>query len=134
MSPFDAYVGIPYADRGRTRAGCDCYGLLRLVLGELGRVDLPSFAGDYVTSADRVALASLIAGEIAPWQPVALGEEQPFDGVLLRVGRSLSHIGLVVTPGRMLHVSEGGASCIESYRAPPWSLRLAGLYRYRSSP
>lgn len=133
MNAFDAYVGIPYADRGRTRAGCDCYGLVRLVMGDLAGVDLPSFAEDYLTSADRAALATLIAGEIAPWQPVALGAEQSFDGVLLRVGRSLSHIGLVVTPGRMLHVSEGGTSCIESYRAPPWSLRLAGLYRYRSS-
>ncbi|EJN15683.1 cell wall-associated hydrolase, invasion-associated protein [Bradyrhizobium sp. YR681] len=132
MSEFDAFVGIPYADRGRARDGCDCYGLLRLVMAELRGVDLPAFSGAYVTTADRAALAGLIAGEIAPWQPVALGEERAFDGVLLRHGRALSHIGLVVMPGRMLHVSEGGASCIESYRAPPWSHRLAGIFRYRS--
>lgn len=132
MSEFDAFVGIPYADRGRTRAGCDCYGLLRLVMAELCFVDLPSFSDAYVTSADRVALAGLIAGQITPWDRVVIGEERTFDGVLMRVGRSLSHIGVVVTPGRMLHVSEGETSCIVSYRTPPWSDRMAGIFRYRS--
>lgn len=133
MSEFDPYVGIPYVDRGRTREGCDCYGLLRLVIRDLCAIELPSFSDRYVTTADQAALAGLIAGELAPWSPVGLGDERPFDGVLLRHGRSLSHIGLVVTAGRMLHVSEGGSSCIESYRAPPWSHRLAGIFRYRSA-
>jgi hypothetical protein len=62
---------------------------------------------------------------------VPLGEERAFDGVLMRNGRSLSHIGLVVEPGRLLHVVEGSESRIERYTAPPVSLRVAGFYRCR---
>lgn len=130
---FDRYVGIPYLDRGRSMAGCDCYGLVRLVLAELRGIDLPSFVENYVSATDRAALARLIAGEIAPWQQVEFGQEQPFDGVLMRAGRCLSHIGLVVAPGRLLHVSEGEDSRIERYRVPPLSHRVVGFYRLQDA-
>ena len=39
------FVGIPHADLGRDRAGCDCYGLLRLVYAEDLGIALPSFTG-----------------------------------------------------------------------------------------
>ncbi|WP_027517888.1 NlpC/P60 family protein [Bradyrhizobium sp. WSM1417] len=129
---FEPYVGIPYLERGRSISGCDCYGLVRLVLAELRGAELPSFVEAYVSATDRAALARLIAGEIAPWQPVAFGEERPFDGVLMRAGRLLSHIGLVVEPGRLLHVSEGEESRIERYRAPPLSHRVVGFYRWQA--
>lgn len=28
---WNEYVGLPFADKGRTREGCDCWGLVRLV-------------------------------------------------------------------------------------------------------
>jgi cell wall-associated NlpC family hydrolase len=133
LSLFDPYVGIPYVDRGRDRAGCDCYGLVRLVLAELRGVELPSFVERYQTEADRAERARLIAGELEPWQPVEIGAEQPFDGVLMRAGRLLSHIGLVVAPGRLLHVSEGEDSRIDRYSVPPLSHRVAGFYRFRGA-
>lgn len=131
MSLFDRYIGIPYLDRGRTIAGCDCYGLLRLVLLELRGRELPSFVEAYATAADRAALARLITAEMAPWQQIAFGQERPFDGVLMRAGRLLSHVGIVVEPGRLLHVSEGEDSRIERYRAPPLSHRVVSFYRLR---
>lgn len=131
MSPFDPFVGIPYADRGRSRAGCDCYGLVWLVMRELRGIEMPAFADAYVTAADSAFLARLIAGEVLAWDPVTLEQARPFDGVLMRRGRSLSHIGIVVEPGRLLHVDEGGESRIERYTAPPVSLCVAGFYRYR---
>lgn len=131
MSRFDPFVGIPYADRGRSFAGCDCYGLVWLVMRELCAVDLPAFREDYVTASDGAYLARLIAGEVSAWDAVPLGEERTFDGVLMRSGRLLSHIGIVVEPGKLLHVYEGSDSRIERYTLPPASLRLSGFYRYR---
>ncbi len=128
---FDRYVGIPYLDRGRSIAGCDCYGLVWLVMLELRGVELPSFVECYVTAADRRAIADLIAARRSPWRPVAAGSERPFDGVLLRAGRLETHIGLVVDQGRLLHVNEGGESQIERYSAPPMSHRVSGFYRFQ---
>lgn len=131
MNPFDRYVGIPYRDRGRSITGCDCYGLLWLITRELRGVELPSFADGYVTTSDREAIASLIRDGIDQWELVPRGSEQTFDGVLMRGRRDLSHIGIVIAPGRLLHVDRGETSRIERYTSPPISLRVAGFYRFR---
>jgi len=64
------FVGIPHADLGRDRAGCDCYGLLRIVYAEDLGIALPSFTGTYATCAEHAQIAALLAGEAAagPWQ------------------------------------------------------------------
>lgn len=130
---LSAYVGIPFADRGRTRQGCDCWGLLRLVLAELRGVELPSFAEDYVTAADRAAIASLIGGHLDAWQEVPAGQEQAFDGILMRGMGGVGHVGLVVRPGLLLHVEGGQTSCIERYRTGLLAQRVRGFYRYAAA-
>ncbi len=54
------YIGIPFAERGRTRAGCDCWGLVRLVLAERFGIELPSYADGYETVKDHGRLVELI--------------------------------------------------------------------------
>lgn len=130
---FDRFVGIPYADKGRDAAGVDCWGLVCLVFAELRGIELPSYAERYVTGADRRAIAGLVAGELDPWAPVAPGDAQPFDGVLMREGRFPRHIGLVVGAGRMLHVQPGGTSQIERYGSGAIRPRICGFYRYRGA-
>lgn len=128
---FDRFVGIPYRDRGRGFDGCDCYGLLRLVLGELAGITLASFSDLYVSAADHHAIACLVEG-LEQWDRVPEGRERRFDGVLMRTGREIRHVGVVVDPGLVLHVDRGLTSRIERYSAPPLKHRLAGFYRYRN--
>lgn len=131
---FDRFVGIPYADKGRDPAiGLDCWGLVALVMRELRGVELPSYAEQYVTAADRVAMASLIAGRLDTWSMILPGQEQAFDGVLMREGRFPRHIGIVTSPGQLLHVSQGFTSRIERYRSGPLAARVFGFYRHRDS-
>jgi cell wall-associated NlpC family hydrolase len=128
---FDRFVGIPYLDKGRSVVGCDCWGLLWMVFRELRGIDLPSYAERYVTGSDRLAMARLIAGELDDWQEIPKGEEQTFDGVLMREGSFPRHIGIVTTPGMLLHVSDGETSRIERYRSGILANRVVGVFRYR---
>ncbi len=57
------YIGIPFRERGRDRAGCDCWGLVRLVLGERFGVAVPSYAGDYESVKDYRRLAELVEAQ-----------------------------------------------------------------------
>lgn len=128
---IERYVGTPFVDKGRDEQGCDCYGLLWLVsLRERG-IELPRYDDRYVTGADRREIDALIAGEKSDWVETPAGAEQPFDAVLMRDGRSESHVGIVVGRGLMLHVAITHAARIERYRSPMWKHRIVGFYRYR---
>lgn len=122
---FDRYVGLPWRDRGRDFDGVDCWGLVWLANAGRG-VALPSYAGRYATAADEADIRALIAGEIGAWRAVAVGVERPWDCVLMR----RQHVGVVVEPGRVLHVAEGCSSVIDNYRAAPMRHRLLGFHRY----
>lgn len=90
---------------------CGLLGLVALVMRELRGVELPSYAEQYVTAADRVAMARLIEGRLDAWSTIVPGQEQTFDGVLTREGRFPRHIGIVTSP-RQLHETpsaSGGA-------------------------
>jgi cell wall-associated NlpC family hydrolase len=131
---FDSLVGLPYRDKGRDRAGLDCWGLVRLAFLELRGIELPAYGEDYSTAADRRAVAELVAGEIEPaWRPIAPGLEQPLDAVLVREGRFPRHVGLVTAPGKMLHVAPDHPSRIESYRAGAIAPRIVGFFRLRGA-
>jgi len=129
-SLFDSFVGLPYRDRGRGD-GVDCWGLVVRVFSELRGIALPSYADHYATADDRVALASLIKGELDPWDEIAAGDEQAFDGVLMKEAGFPRHIGIVTQPGMLLHVQRGETSRIERYRFGPLKYRVVGFYRYR---
>ncbi|ADZ70129.1 C40 family peptidase [Polymorphum gilvum] len=121
------FVGLDYLDLGRTAKGVDCWGLVRLALAAHG-IEVPSYAGAYGSTAERAEIAALIDGAKPDWHRVASARE--LDVVTFRRGRLESHCGLVVRPGLMLHVSEGKASCIESYLDDHWTRRLTGFWRH----
>lgn len=131
---FDRFVGIPYVEQGRTSAGCDCWGLVRLAFGYERGIVLPSYCRSYSVGSGRAELAALITGEAAAyWREIEAGGEQSWDCVLMRDGREPSHIGLVVEPGRLLHVERGNTSVIERYRVGVLANRVLGFYRYQNS-
>lgn len=128
----NAYVGIPYADHGRTREGCDCWGLVRMVYADRLAVDLPSLAGGYSAANNRGSVARLIADERTDtgWHEIEPGREQPLDLVLLRIGGEPCHVGVVVEPGMMLHLLKGTNAAVERYTRPMWNRRIDSLWRW----
>lgn len=129
MIDFSAFVGLPYRPGGRDPSGVDCWGLVFLVLRAAG-VDAPAYSDHGINAADARGLAALIAGELPAWVPVPAGQERPLDAVLMRDGRTESHVGIVVSPGFLLHIERGHASRIERYRTEPIRRRVVGFYRF----
>lgn len=130
--PFDEFVGVPFVARGRAMDGADCWGLFRLALLKVAGLEVPSYDELYSTVLERRINAELIRGRMGPWFQVPTGQEQRFDGILLRDGRHESHIALVTRPGRMLHTYRGGSSCVDRYRNSPFREKLAGFYRHQA--
>lgn len=128
------YVGIPQRDHGRTRAGCDCWGVVRLIYAERLGIHLPSYAEGYASTEERAEIEALIIGAAAagPWKPIPSRAAHEFDLALFRRGRFDSHIGIVVAPGRMLHMMGGDAAKIEAFASPAWERRLRGIWRHES--
>ncbi len=124
------YIGLPFLDHGRDRAGLDCWGLVRLAVSEQFDISLPAFLGDYQTTADIAGIAALVEREAVLWLPVRAGEERLGDVVVLRLKGRPVHVGLVLGDAQMLHVEQGVDSAIEKYSSPRWKDRIHGFYRY----
>jgi cell wall-associated NlpC family hydrolase len=126
------FIGVPFLARGRDHAGCDCFGLVYLVYRDVLGITLASYVEAYASTEERAEIAALIAGDASawPWTSVPAGREREFDVALFRRGGLDSHIGIVAARGRMLHVEDGGQSCIETYGNGKWHARLAGFYRH----
>ena len=131
MSWSDAYLGLPWADLGRDREGCDCYGLARLVYAEQLGIELPSYAGAYVGAAERAEIAALLseAEQDGPWRRVE-GRPQAFDILLFRRGRLRSHVGIAIDARMMLHMDGETQARVARLDAPRWRSRFAGAFSH----
>ena len=126
-------LGIPWKSKGRDRSGCDCWGLLRLVLQERFGLDgLPMLdEHEYRDQGDRAALARVMTEfRDLNFLPVPLGQERAGDAIMLRMMGQPFHVGVIVCPGWMLHVQEGREVCLECYGRMAWRGRVEGVYRH----
>lgn len=124
------YIGLPFKGHGRDRSGLDCWGLVRLVLGEQYGFALPSLAAEYKSTGEARRIASLVESQLPFWREIEAGKEKTGDVIVLRLKGQPMHVGLVVGDGAMLHIEQGINSAIERYAAPRWQDRIFGFYRY----
>ncbi len=134
MSWSNAYVGLPWADLGRSREGADCWGLACIIYQEELGIGLPDYLG-YSSAEERGEIAALIAGaETSPlWLPVD-GPAIAFDIAVFRRGRFASHVGIVVRHGLMIHMEGSDCAKLTDYTDGSWKPRLKGHYRHVERP
>jgi cell wall-associated NlpC family hydrolase len=127
-----AYIGLPWRDLGRDRAGIDCWGLARLPFLELHGIELPSYTDVWNSPRDREEIAAVIANDRSawPWRPVEPGCERELDVAVFRRAGLETHVGVVVARGQMLHAVDGSESRIEPFDRGRWKAKLAGIYRH----
>lgn len=122
---LDRYMAIPFKDRGRDFAGCDCFGLYMLMLANEAGVALGEPDASHGVNA-KVAAGKIEAATISgDWIEVARGNgavvkrlAQKFDCVLMtahvHVGMAVVaselHIGVALGKGKMIH-TEYPAGC-----------------------
>jgi len=135
------YVGIPFVDLGRDRDGCDCWGLVRMILAERAGLVLPCWATAYESEANRQRVLGLAEDQKSdgPWRRIEPPAERTFDVVeLTQPVRSVDgwrflaiHAGLVVTPGWLIHVERATAALLVDYRRLPMRNRVVAFWRHR---
>jgi cell wall-associated NlpC family hydrolase len=122
------YIGIPFVSNGRTADGCDCYGLVRLVLNNEYGLNLPELSDDYSDALNVGETARLFAENL----PVLAGEKiaAPKEGAVavIRERGVCAHIGVCAGGGYILHTGiKTGAVC-QRESHPGLRGRIEGYY------
>jgi len=141
----DKYVGVPYRAEGRDLGGCDCWGLVRLVMRDQAGLDLAAFETVRVRNGARVM--ATVREEIASgeWLEVPRDEARLFDVVTMRchfrtrAGWQAGDIHIGICAGtnglgvkHVLHVEEPWNAVCLPFSHPTISFRLKEIYRHRS--
>jgi cell wall-associated NlpC family hydrolase len=122
------YVGIPFVSGGRAMDGCDCYGLVRLVLRDEYGINLPELSGDYSDALNLAETARLFAEK----RPVlAAGKlPGPREGAvvaMLEHGRP-AHLGISAGDGHILHTGARTGAVCQRETHPGLRGRIEGYY------
>jgi cell wall-associated NlpC family hydrolase len=131
------YIGIPFAEAGGDRKGCNCWGLVRLVLAEQKAIALPAYAEISAAEMLKAARAFGADSKLDPWRPVERAEVAAFDVVLMHaltdaVARRIpGHVGIMVAPARVLHVWRGTDAIHMPLDHSDFQNKVIGFYRHR---
>lgn len=122
------YVGIPFVSGGRDAKGCDCYGLVRLILQAEYGYDLPVLLGDYGNALNTAETKKLFMQNV----PVLCGEKinapEEKAVALIRMSGRLCHIGLYAGDGFIIHARYRTGTVLERLSSPSLSGHVEGWY------
>lgn len=126
------YVGIPFVSGGRDMTGCDCYGLVRLILRDEYGYDLPVLNGDYTNALNVAETKRLFCENV----PLLCGEkiEKPEEKsvALLKMCGRLCHVALYAGDGCIIHSRHKTGVVCERLSSPQLAGCVEGWYRVDS--
>lgn len=133
------YIGIPFKDLGRTREGCDCWGLVRLLLMERASIQLPSHADDYKSEKNCKAIQQTINNNRYKWREVHYTDATTYDVAEMQLpveyqGRYIYapiHVGILVNKSYLLHTSKSVGSHIVNVLSK--DVNIKGFWRCNAS-
>lgn len=129
---INKYIKIPYRIKGRDFSGCDCWGLVRLVLKEEFRTDLPMFS-IYESVEDSKKVEKLIREN----KPLVDVEEKGLPDIgdlcLMNFVGSLQHIGIYVGDARVLHTTKKTGVMCTRIDHPMLRNKIEGWYGVRKN-
>lgn len=137
----ETYLGLPWIDRGRTMAGADCWGLVKLVLAREAGITIddwliPADASDRVAATIRAEMTGTTWGH----QVAGPRAAATFDVVVMRptVGRLPLHLGVVAGHDCLLHSEIDTGAALTRLSGQLVASRLVSIHRHmtlvRTSP
>lgn len=135
---IDGYIGIPYVDQGRTIHGADCWGIILIVHGDAG-IELPSYGEISATQLLRIAreIKHAITKD-ENWIDVGDQPRRAMDVVVMhkldRVDKFPYHVGIMMSPTRMLHTVYSANSHMVRLTDPSVSTSIIGFRRHKDLP
>ena len=123
------YIGIPFVSNGRALSGCDCYGLVRLVLRAEYGITLPELSNDYTDTRNREHITKLFAENMPVLAAEKLPGPQEGAVVIITEGGRPCHMGIVAGGGYILHAAELTGSVCQRATHPGLRGRVEGYYR-----
>ena len=129
MSWWNKYIGVPFAEKGRSMDGADCWGLVKMIYEQELGIELPSYLECYETTNDRDILAEKISSERSEkWSNPATSKTH--DVIILRMRGVPMHVGVVTKPGYMVHCAKGVGTAHERFDSMKWRTNVMGFARY----
>ncbi len=123
------YLGVPYCHGGRDLTGLDCLGLVHLFYKDCN-IQFPDGDGQFYSEnwvyedPERYLRGIKRYGREAP-----VSDIQPLDLVYFRLGRFISHSGVMIYPGYFIHVLQKSEVCVSPLNKV-WIRRLVGVRRF----
>ena len=129
------YIGIPFADEGFSLSGSNCWGLCHMVLKLERGIETPTYAeiGAFDLLAAAREFKSNALSELWP----AVTEPREFDLLLMHAmtedakHRTHGHIGIMISPERVLHTWAMTASCHMPIKHPRIRSKIISFHRHR---
>lgn len=137
MRRFPAdYIGIPFANWGRSATGTDCGGLIQMIYADQLGVHLDDHFGTYLSAFDPADAAGPLTIERDCGEWARVDQPNPLDVVLLTVptrsGVYPAHAGVVVDPTTMIHAESTSGAVLAALNGLTWARRVEGFYRHAS--
>lgn len=127
------YVGIPFKSGGRNSDGCDCYGLVRMILKNEYHYELPSLDKQYLDALNIDATKKLFK-EFLPLiccQKIDSPEEKAL--AIIKNQGLATHVAIYAGDGNIIHTMLHTGTVIERLSNPSLIGRIEGWYRVSES-
>jgi len=139
MSWVTKYLSIPFSNVGCEFDGCNCWGLIKLMYETEKGIRLIAYHGTSAADVSETNKSIEQDGASPPWQNIIdIGKERAFDvvvmrGILTLDGKSISvpvHIGIIITPGIVMHIQEGSNISCVPITHPSVRRRIISIHRH----
>ena len=123
------YIGIPFVSNGRTITGCDCYGLIRLVLHNEYNIKLPELSDNYEDANNILETSRLFSEHRPVLAAEKLSKPAEKSVVVITEQGKPCHIGIYAGAGFILHTRAKTGSICQRETHPGLKGRIEGYYR-----